>query len=127
MRKIGFAVLILMTAVLPVALAEECRPDEPWGEVTGYLVNARENPGASENLSLENQDIFRKAGMFGPLLVLIEEGTSKVRPFYYGDQNYTIEESVAEAAPYVGKRVRASGCLAGGNWPSVLGASVEVL
>ena len=127
MKKIGLMVLVLIGINLPGALAQECRPDEPRGEVIGYLVNARENPDTEQELSGENREVFRKAGMFGPLLVLIEEGTGKVRPFYYGDENLTIEESVAEAEPYVGQRIRARGCISESNWPSILGATAEVV
>ena len=108
--------------------AAACPKESAWGTASGRLVDARDPDFPLNNFSEADQEIYHKAAAFGPLLVLIEEGTGRVRPFYYGPEDVSIMEGVESAQPYVGHRVRLNACIANDPWPSLLEVSnIEIL
>lgn len=115
------------------AVAQDC--DDPqglgeaWGTVTGRLVDARTYGYHEDMERSEDEDwILFKAALFGPYLVLIEDGSDNKRPFY-GTGEGSFDEIVKAYTPYVGRRVQVSGCLTEGEaWPSILDiTAVELL
>ncbi len=113
------AFLILTGMLLFGGSLFACQEPDFYGTVSGQLVDARDYGDAEANLSEQDQVILHRAAMFGPHLVLIEDGTSRVRPFYYGDSDGTVEEGDEAAAPFVGRHVSVNGCIGGDAWPSV--------
>ncbi len=107
------------------AIAQDCEDPMDLGKtrgtVTGQLVDARTYGYHEDMQRSEDEDwILFKAALFGPYFVLIEDGSGRKRPVYGTAEDY---------APYVGRRVRVSGCLTKGeDWPSILDVtSTELL
>lgn len=75
----------------------------------------------------ENHEKFHTSALFGPYFVLIEEGTNKVRPFYPPGGHHTDPSAWYASTQYAGLRVKVTGCVSDGNWPSIEADTVELL
>lgn len=127
-------------------MALECHEDQRHGSTVGVILKACVDAGmrgleagdervcdgiGHEGYTLSDDDHydFHMAGHMGPYLVLVEEGTNHVRPFYYAGGEC---ETVRECAEYIrnrygGHRVRATGCIVDGNWPAIKSETIEIL
>ena len=119
-RNLGkHALFLFMGMLLCSGSLFACKGSETYGTVAGQLVDAREYNDAENNLSEQDQTILHRAAVFGPHLVLIEDGSRRVRPFYAGDPDETVENGDEQGAEHVGKHVSVSGCMGGAAWPFI--------
>lgn len=97
--------------------------------VVGIIHDARSHGLSEEQMSEFTRDqnwaMFRSS-KWGPYLVVVEEGTNRVFPFYVRDVE-TFEEGVQRMASVIGRRVKVAGCLVGRDNPDfILPTSTDV-
>lgn len=90
--------------------------------VVGVIHDARSHgiaEGTLENLSKDDSYHLFASSKWGPYLIVIEDWTNRIFPFYVRDAE-KFEEGVQRMASVIGRRVRVTGCLlAGGSWPAL--------
>lgn len=130
--ELSRAIAILFSLILfsfQVKARAECSAEEGQrvGTVYGRVVDARNFPHSAEQFSKQDDETLHMVEKFGPYLILIEDGTNKIRPFYGAAGDYPVREVPLKNAQYINHHVKATGCISDGDWPSVLDAEIEII
>ena len=129
MKHPRFAAVVLGVLWLAAPrTAQACRGDDQMGTLVGWVVDARTYEHGEEDFSKEEDERLHKIAEFGPLLAFIEEGTSRVRPFYGFPSEEPVGKIPGQHARYIGHRVSVTGCVSESGWPSVYDvADIQIL
>lgn len=109
-----FATVIWLTFGQSPAMAIDCGERMTRIDVVGIIHDARSHGIAEETLSVLSEDdrvVLYGASEGGPYLVVVEEGTNKIRALFVQHPE-TPDEAVqlVGAAQMIGRRVKVTGC-----------------